>query len=128
MKVFRRFVSFTRMSITTSEYTICYAFVIIFQSHPTEHNICTSKCLSNRIEVYRDMTLNLCEYCVAIERKCDTICRSLHYVYPAQMADLYTGRFIMHSGITKIYYRKTVGHVFTKPAQIEGTTQIFFPQ
>jgi len=27
----------------------------------------------------------------------------------------------------KIYYRKTVGHVFTKPVQIEGTTQNFFP-
>jgi len=39
----------------------------------------------------------------------------------------YTGRFIMYSGITKIYYRKTVGHVFTKPIQIEGTTQHFFP-
>ena len=26
-----------------------------------------------------------------------------------------TGRFIMYSGITKNYYRKTVGHVFTKP-------------
>jgi len=34
----------------------------------------------------------------------------------------------MYSGITKIYYRKTVGHVFKKPVQIEGTTQIFFPQ
>ena len=32
----------------------------------------------------------------------------------------------MHSGITKIYYRKTVGHVFTKPVQIEGTIQNFF--
>jgi hypothetical protein len=31
--------------------------------------------------------------------------------------------FIMYSGITKIYHRKTVGHVFTKPVQIEGTTQ-----
>jgi hypothetical protein len=30
----------------------------------------------------------------------------------------------MYSGITKIYYRKTVRHVFTKPVQIEGTTQI----
>jgi len=39
-----------------------------------------------------------------------------------------TERFIMYSGITKICYRKTVGHVFTKPVQIEGTTQIFFPQ
>ena len=33
----------------------------------------------------------------------------------------YTGRFIKYSGITKIYYRRTVGHVFTKPVQIEGT-------
>jgi len=29
----------------------------------------------------------------------------------------------MYSGITKIYYMKTVGHIFTKPVQIEGTTQ-----
>ena len=29
----------------------------------------------------------------------------------------------MYSGTTKIYYRKTAGHVFTKPIQIEGTTQ-----
>jgi hypothetical protein len=34
----------------------------------------------------------------------------------------------MYTGITKIYDRKTVGHVFTKPVQIEGTTQKFFPQ
>jgi len=33
----------------------------------------------------------------------------------------------MDSGITKIYYRKTIGHVFTKPVQMEGTTQKFFP-
>ena len=38
----------------------------------------------------------------------------------------YTGRFIMYSGITKIYYRKTVGYVFMKPVQTEGTSQ-FFP-
>jgi hypothetical protein len=38
----------------------------------------------------------------------------------------YTGRFIMYFGITK-NYRKTVGHVFTKPAQREGTIH-FFPQ
>ena len=37
-----------------------------------------------------------------------------------------TGRFIMYSGITKIYYRKTLGHAFTKPVQIEGTTQKMF--
>jgi hypothetical protein len=36
---------------------------------------------------------------------------------------IYTGCFIMYSGIKKIYYRKTVGHVFMKPVQIEGTTQ-----
>ena len=35
----------------------------------------------------------------------------------------YTGRFIMYSGITKIFYRKPVGHVFTKPVQIEGATR-----
>jgi hypothetical protein len=34
----------------------------------------------------------------------------------------------MHSGITKISYRKTVGHVFTKPVQIEGTTEKFVYQ
>ena len=33
----------------------------------------------------------------------------------------------MYSGITKIYYRKTVEHIFTKPVQIEGRTQNFFP-
>jgi hypothetical protein len=32
----------------------------------------------------------------------------------------------MYSGITNIYYRKTVTHVFTKPVQIEETTQKFF--
>jgi hypothetical protein len=39
-----------------------------------------------------------------------------------------TGHFIMHSGITKIYNRKTGGHIFMKPVQIEGTTQKFFSQ
>jgi hypothetical protein len=29
----------------------------------------------------------------------------------------------MYSGITKICYWKTVGHVFAKPVQIEGATQ-----
>jgi len=34
----------------------------------------------------------------------------------------------MYSRITAIYYRLTIGHVFTKSVQIEGTTQnIFFP-
>jgi len=32
----------------------------------------------------------------------------------------------MYSGTTKIYYRKPVGHIFTKPVQIKGTTQNFF--
>ena len=29
----------------------------------------------------------------------------------------------MYYKITKNYYGKTVGHVFTKPVQIEGTTE-----
>ena len=29
--------------------------------------------------------------------------------------------------VTKMYYRKTVGHAFAKPVQIEGTTQKFSP-
>ena len=33
----------------------------------------------------------------------------------------------MYSRITQIYYRKTVGHVFTKPLQIEGTTKKKIP-
>jgi hypothetical protein len=33
----------------------------------------------------------------------------------------------MYSGITNICYRKTVGHVFTKPVQTEETTQKYFP-
>jgi hypothetical protein len=33
----------------------------------------------------------------------------------------------MYSGITKIYYRKIVGHVFTKPVHTEGTTRNFVP-
>jgi hypothetical protein len=33
----------------------------------------------------------------------------------------------MYSEITRIYYRKTVEHVFTKPVQAERTTQKFFP-
>jgi hypothetical protein len=39
-----------------------------------------------------------------------------------------TGRSIMYFWITKIYDRKTVGHVFTKTVQIEGTTQNFLSQ
>jgi hypothetical protein len=38
-----------------------------------------------------------------------------------------TGRFIMYSGITKIYDRKTLGNVFAKPMQIEETTQNYYP-
>ena len=38
-----------------------------------------------------------------------------------------TGCFIMHSGITKIYYKKTEGNVFTKPETCTNrTTQKFF--
>jgi len=34
----------------------------------------------------------------------------------------------MYSGIKKIYYKKTVGHLFRKPVQLEGTTQNFVSQ
>jgi len=33
----------------------------------------------------------------------------------------------MYSGVRIVYCRKTVGHVFTKPVTIEGTTQNFLP-
>jgi hypothetical protein len=36
--------------------------------------------------------------------------------------------YLMYSGIIKIYYRKTVGHVFTKPVQREGTIEKIFSQ
>ena len=42
--------------------------------------------------------------------------------------NIYTGRFIMYSVITKMYYTKTIGHVFMKPVQTEGTTQKLFSQ
>jgi hypothetical protein len=45
-----------------------------------------------------------------------------------QLKTTYKGFFIMYSGITKIYDRKSVGHVFTKPVQIEEITQYFSPQ
>ena len=44
-----------------------------------------------------------------------------------KILDNYTGRVIKYSGITKMYYWKNVVHVYTKPEQIEGTTEIFFP-
>jgi hypothetical protein len=33
--------------------------------------------------------------------------------------------FIMYSRITKLYSRKTAGHIFTKPVQIGATQKIF---
>jgi hypothetical protein len=41
---------------------------------------------------------------------------------------VYKRLFVMYSGIAKIYYRKTVEHLLTKPVQIEGTTQKSFSQ
>ena len=34
----------------------------------------------------------------------------------------------MYAGITKIYYRKTIGWEITKPVQIEGKIQNIFSQ
>jgi hypothetical protein len=62
-------------------------------------------------------------------------CETRKYIYflfrvnqrhPLLRLHIYIYHFIMYSGITKICYRKTVGHVFTKPVQIEGTIEIFF--
>ena len=33
----------------------------------------------------------------------------------------------MYSGTTKIYYRKPVGHIFTKPVQIKEQLKNVFP-
>jgi hypothetical protein len=41
--------------------------------------------------------------------------------------DLEKGRTPPQTVCTKIYYRKTVGHVFTKPIKIEVTTQSPLP-
>ena len=62
------------------------------------------------------------------ENSIDQICFIVFFQdNSASLAAEYTGRFIMYSGITNIYYRKTVGHVFTKHVQIEGRTQFFPP-
>jgi hypothetical protein len=47
---------------------------------------------------------------------CILLCMPICVIY-------YTGRFTVYSRITKICERKTVGHVFSKPVQIEGITQ-----
>ena len=51
----------------------------------------------------------------------------INVIHTLHLLKFNTGHFIMYSRITKIYYRKTVGHVFTKPVQTEGTTKKFFP-
>jgi hypothetical protein len=48
------------------------------------------------------------------------------FVQPAAPSN--TGLFIMYSGIKKCIIGKTIGHVFTKSVQIEGTTQTPHPQ
>jgi len=48
------------------------------------------------------------------------------YVSVTAFCFYYTGRLIMYSGITKSYYRKTLGHVFTKPVQIELKIKFLF--
>jgi hypothetical protein len=51
----------------------------------------------------------------------------LFSTYLLLIVGYYTGRFIVYPGIKNIYYRKTIGHVFTKPVQIEGTTEFPLP-
>jgi hypothetical protein len=50
------------------------------------------------------------------------------YCTARKATDKNIGPFIMYSGITKIYYRKTGEHVVTKPVQNEGTTEKLFSQ
>jgi hypothetical protein len=53
---------------------------------------------------------------------------SYHMNYWKVFRKIYTGRFIVYSRIKKIYDRKTVRHVFTKPVQMEGKTKnVLFP-
>jgi len=59
--------------------------------------------------------------------KIDNSAVGTHCCFPMKNQRFYTGRFIMYSRITKNCYRKTVGQVFTKPVQIEGTIQFFTP-
>ena len=47
----------------------------------------------------------------------------IHTIHRYVCVCIYTGPFILYCGITIIYCRKTAGHIFTKPVQIEGTTQ-----
>ena len=54
----------------------------------------------------------------------DCVCVFLSFILCMPIKyELYTGRLILYSEITKIYYSKTVGHVFAKPVQIEGTAK-----
>ena len=48
-------------------------------------------------------------------------------IFLCNIAIYYTGRFIMYSGVKKNYYKKTAGHVFTKPPQIEEKLLNSFP-
>jgi len=54
-------------------------------------------------------------------------CSRMSFTFTFTFFVYYTGCFLIYSRITKIYYRKTVGHIFTKTVQIEGITQKFFP-
>jgi len=79
---------------------------------------------------------------VPLRRVAETICLNVRVPWMTQLHpkdfmrggvydiltthNINTGFFIMYSGIKKNYYRKTVGHVFKKPVQIEGTTQKCF--
>jgi hypothetical protein len=63
-----------------------------------------------------DHTISLCWHIILqqLTERCNT------------QRSIYTGHFLMYSGITKTDYKKTVGHVFMELVQIEGTTNFVF--
>jgi hypothetical protein len=92
---------------------ICQSFIIISYNIHRTVEVLTINDSSNIVNV-------LC----CVQQHYTTCC----FVLRLRSMPEHTGRFIMYSGITKMYDRKTVRHVFTKPVQIEGTTQKFFSQ
>jgi hypothetical protein len=80
--------------------------------------VCVCVCVYIYMCVYVYIYMCVC-VCVYIY-----VCVCIYiYIY----THIYTESLIMHSGITKIDYKNTAGHAFTKPVQIEGTTEkIFF--
>jgi len=90
---------------------------VALTTHPAPCTCCTHKILRAYVRVHRAW--------FRMATKEMQISENPPHEYQQIHNNINTGRFITYSGITKNYYRKTAGHVFTKPVQIEGTH--FFP-